>query len=403
MALQSSGQISLNDIHVEVGGSSGSQVSLNDSDVRALISKSSEAQNAISEYYGVSAETQLSSGGNVNGQAQRQEITASTYISSGGTLRIPSSMWVWSDSRTTAALTIDIPCTIINDGKIIGKGGQGGSGLRIKNLPHPTASAYNSGYNTTDLGTGSDGGPAIKINSGVSGVTIINSSGAYIAGGGGGGGSSHVEPNNTGAGGGGGAGGADGGARHGPGGLTSTTGSGWPNYTTQGPQYSDFGIVGTNNGNGPSIGFGGELNERGWKISTSLHSGGGYYVWSKDYTYGGNAGGPGAASSGEDQGSPSGSGGGRILPGARVNSPPRGSTSTVCYGGAGGEAGGNGNSVGGHSGSSGGGGGWGSAGGRGYRGAFTSVQCQGGDAGKAVDDSGVSYTLSNSGTIYGGT
>ena len=33
-------------------------------------------------------------------------------------------MWVWSDSRTVAALTVDIPCTIINDGKIIGKGGQ---------------------------------------------------------------------------------------------------------------------------------------------------------------------------------------------------------------------------------------------------------------------------------------
>ena len=45
-------------------------------------------------------------------------------------------MWVWSDSRTTAALTIDIPCTIINDGKIIGKGGQGGSGIRVKNLQH---------------------------------------------------------------------------------------------------------------------------------------------------------------------------------------------------------------------------------------------------------------------------
>ena len=38
------------------------------------------------------------------------------------------------------------------------------------------------------------------------------------------------------------------------------------------------------------------------------------------------------------------------------------------------------------------GGGWGSSGGRGYRGAFASNQCQGGNAGKAVDDSGVSYT-----------
>ena len=72
------------------------------------------------------------------------------------------------------------------------------------------------------------------------------------------------------------------------------------------------------------------------------------------------------------------------------------------YGGAANEAGENGGS-GGHSGEPGGGGGWGAAGGRGYRGAFTGVQCQGGSAGKAIDDSGVSYTLSNSGTIYGGT
>ena len=41
-------------------------------------------------------------------------------------------MWVWSDTEGTAALTIDIPCTVINDGKIIGCGGRGGSGLRIK-------------------------------------------------------------------------------------------------------------------------------------------------------------------------------------------------------------------------------------------------------------------------------
>ena len=34
MALQNSGAISLNDIHVEMGGTSGTQCSLNDSDIR---------------------------------------------------------------------------------------------------------------------------------------------------------------------------------------------------------------------------------------------------------------------------------------------------------------------------------------------------------------------------------
>ena len=55
MALQSSGAISLNDIHQEVGGTSGTQVSLNDADVRALIGKASGAQSSFSEFYGASS------------------------------------------------------------------------------------------------------------------------------------------------------------------------------------------------------------------------------------------------------------------------------------------------------------------------------------------------------------
>lgn len=393
MALQTSGAISLNDMHIEVGGTSGTTCSLNDPDIRALINVDANGNQSIQQYYGKSSETQLpTSGSTINGQVQLKEITASTYISSGGTLRIPSNMWVWSDNRTVAALTIDIPCTIINDGKIIGKGGQGGSGLRVKNLPHPTTSAYNSGYHTSGLGSGTDAGPAIKINSGVSNVTITNSSGAYIAGGGGGGGSSGVEPMNTYSGGGGGAGGSEGGYAD----FDNGQGSGWPNYTTNGPQYSDFGIYGTNNGNGPYIGYAGRINEQSWTVSVSNSPSWGQ--WSKNYRN--DAGGSGMESADEDQRSSGGFGGGRVLPGARhtVSYP----NNTQPYGGAGGEAGENGGSYG-HSGESGGGGGWGAAGGRGYRGAFASNQSQGGLAGKAVEDSGVSYTLSNSGTIYGGT
>lgn len=393
MALPSSGPLSLNQIHIEASGSSGTLCSLNDADIRGIINKADQATNSILEYRGQSAEEQLTSGGTINGQAQRQEITASTYISSGGTLRIPSSMWVWSDSTSTAALTIDIPCTIINDGKIIGKGGQGGSGLRIKELPHPTTSAYNSGYSTVGLGSGSDGGPAIKINSGVSGVTITNSSGAYIAGGGGGGGSSGVEPQNSYSGGGGGAGGGESGYAS----FTDGQGTGWPNYTTNGPQYSDFGIYGTGNGNGSYLGYGGELNQKGWKVSVSNSPS--YGTWSKVYYA--EAGGSGLTSAGEDQRSMPAHGGGRILSGLRYT-PSSGHNVAGTYGGAGGEAGQNGGS-GGNSGQSGGGGGWGAAGGKGYRGAFVSNQCQGGAAGKAIEDSANSYTLSNSGTIYGAT
>ena len=53
MPLQTSGAISLNDIHVEAGGTTQTQVSINDSDVRALISASSGAQMAFSDFYGM--------------------------------------------------------------------------------------------------------------------------------------------------------------------------------------------------------------------------------------------------------------------------------------------------------------------------------------------------------------
>ena len=54
MALQSSGAISLDDIHVEVDGSSGSQCSINDSDIRGLIDKGDGATMAFNEWYGAS-------------------------------------------------------------------------------------------------------------------------------------------------------------------------------------------------------------------------------------------------------------------------------------------------------------------------------------------------------------
>lgn len=58
MTLPSSGSISLNQMHIEVGGSSGSTVSINDSDIRGLIGKGSGATMSFSEWYGASSFTQ---------------------------------------------------------------------------------------------------------------------------------------------------------------------------------------------------------------------------------------------------------------------------------------------------------------------------------------------------------
>lgn len=220
MPLQNSGTISLDQIHVEAGGTTGTEVSLNDSDIRGLIDKTVNAQNAFSEYYGASAETDLgdSVSSQINGQNQLHQITVSNYISSGDTLRVPSNLWVWTNSTGTAAMTIDIPCTIINDGKIIGCGGRGGG--------HELSSNALSG------------GPAINVTS--SGVTIINSSGAYIAGGGGGGGGSNdaADPQDKNSGGGGGAGGGAGARGHvglgGSGGTLNASGANAANMSNGG-------------------------------------------------------------------------------------------------------------------------------------------------------------------------
>jgi hypothetical protein len=154
MALPSSGQITLNDVNVELGNSGTAQIGMGDAAVRGLFDIAS-GEIEMSDGYGKSSETVISS--------SVQEMTVSSYISSGGTLRISSGVYIWSDSTSTAGMIIDTPCTVINEGYIMGKGGAGGN-------------------------TGGAGGPAINVTS--SGVTITNSSGAFIAGGGGGGGGS---------------------------------------------------------------------------------------------------------------------------------------------------------------------------------------------------------------------
>lgn len=55
MALQTSGAISLNDIHIEAGGSSGTNASINDADIRGMISKTAGTTMSFSEWYGASS------------------------------------------------------------------------------------------------------------------------------------------------------------------------------------------------------------------------------------------------------------------------------------------------------------------------------------------------------------
>lgn len=55
MALQTTGAISLNDLHVEAGGTSGTECSFNDQDIRDMLGKSANAQSSFLEFYGASS------------------------------------------------------------------------------------------------------------------------------------------------------------------------------------------------------------------------------------------------------------------------------------------------------------------------------------------------------------
>ena len=284
----------------------------------------------------------LANAGNVNNNPQQKEITISNFISAGGTLIIPSGLYVWSDNTSNPALTVDISCTIINQGIIMGRGGDGGT---------------QGGTNpNTD---GGNGGSAIKINSGVTGVTITNESGAFIYGGGGGGGAGWGASTESG-----GAGGGAGGGLGGRGSFETTSTAG--------------GAIGANGGSSPRP-LGGN---------------------------GGGAGGSGASAQNNSNTSlngASGAGGGRTTSAGGAIAASGGSNLFGSTGGAGGgtnQAGGNAVSNLGtlqFSMAGGGGGGFGANGGLG------STYGVAGNGGKAIDDSGVTYTLTNNGTIYGAT
>jgi hypothetical protein len=244
---------------------------------------------------------------------------------------IGAGVYIWSDNTSVAGLTVtgSFPggVEITNNGYIIGKGGKGG----------------------TAAGTtaGASGGPAISL--GIN-ATIINGSGAFIAGGGGGGGGNV-------AGGGGGAGGGDGGLGR----FSGTFGTGGSIGAAGGIGGGSVGLPGS--GGGAGGGAGGTRIEQGSGPGSFILFGGG------------------------------GGGGGRILPGTGG----AGGVGTISTGGAGGSAGSAGSVASpsnGHG--SGGGGGWGASGGTASNGSIA-----GGAGGKAIALNGNAATTSGSGTIYG--
>ena len=329
MPLPSSGQISLNQVNVELGLSGTAQIGLGDSAVRTLFDVSS-GQITMSNGYGkANVFTLTFSSHTANPDINALATAAGWDGSLELVVQVNSGIYVYSTDTSSSyfGLHANVPCTINNYGNIIGQGGAGG------------------GVN--------DGAQALKISS--SGVTVINHSGAYIAGGGGGGNGSW---------GGGGAGGGIGGSGGGSGGAPGQVGA---------------------------DGSGGN---------------GGSFYQGKGGGAGGGAGGVSGNQSSQTFGI--GGGGGRIVPGTGG----AGGASGSGKGGDGGSA----NNIGqGGSGpigvagqwqilTSGGGGGWAATGGfqNGIDGVGPPWDMPGGVGGPAIAAS-TSYTLTNNGTIYGAT
>lgn len=171
MPVQSSGQVSLNDLHIEAGGTTGTECSFNDSDIRGLISKDAASQMAMNEWYGASNVFTFNITSNtLKGNLSSLATAAGWNGSAALECTINSGVYVWSNSTSTAALIVNVAgAKVTNNGYIMGQGGNGGG-------------QYDGAY-------GRNGGPAISITA--SSTTIVNNSGAYIAGGGGGGAAGH--------------------------------------------------------------------------------------------------------------------------------------------------------------------------------------------------------------------
>jgi hypothetical protein len=196
MPLPSSGAISLSQVNTELGRASTATINLNETAVRSLFGVASGTI-SMSQGYGKSSAFAATITTN------QQQLNLATWASangwngsSGATITINSGVYIWSNDRNVAGLTTgSFPggLTIINNGFIIGKGGDGAK--------------YTSSVKTE----GQAGGPALSLSVN---VTIQNNN--YIAGGGGGGGGNSLggPGGGTGYGGGGGAGGGTGGSSY---------------------------------------------------------------------------------------------------------------------------------------------------------------------------------------------
>jgi hypothetical protein len=185
----------LGQVNTELGRSATAQIDMNDSGVRTLFGISSGAIN-MNTGHGKSNRAALSYTYSANAADVSLNLSGLSGYSAGKsdiTVTINSGVYLYATSTSSYGLnlsggTTGDTLTIVNNGYIMGQGGQG------RGVFDPAPSSFTAGI----------GGPAVYFGFGMASCTINNTNGsAYIGGGGGGG---------AGAGGMGGGGGAGGGA-----------------------------------------------------------------------------------------------------------------------------------------------------------------------------------------------
>jgi hypothetical protein len=256
MALNASGPISLagstagQSIAVELGLGATSQISLNDAAVRTLAGVPSGAIVMPTNFYGKANEFAFTISSN---QTNANLATLATNAGWNGTIKVKATVgtnvYISSTSTGTPALTVpdSFPngVEIINNGFIIGMGGNGG----------------NHTFGSINVTAGAAGGTAINL---LRNATITSTTG-YIGGGGGGGGTALTAFVASG---GGGAGGGNGGNTAVSGGSGGSVGNSGSNGVTQITRATGGGggriIPGTGGSGGnvtsldtPKAGFGG--------------------------------------------------------------------------------------------------------------------------------------------------
>ena len=210
MALNSSGPISLagttagQSIEIELGGNGTTQISLNDASVRTLAGVASGAITMPTNFYGKSNRVALSytfSANTANASLNVTSISGYVAGTSDITITINTGVYLYSTSTSNAGLTLTggttgDTITLVNNGYIMGQGGDGGNGKTQDTVGingNNGCNAISLGFNTT--------------------INNTNAS-AYIGGGGGGGGGNRYVNNPLPCSGGGGAGGGAGGGSY---------------------------------------------------------------------------------------------------------------------------------------------------------------------------------------------